>query len=282
MEKLREQIARNPSYSDLLKHLDYMERFRISDPSLALDAAKSLLESLAKTMLADRKIALNENDSIQTVIKKAVKTSQALASLSDNDSVQKIVNGMETASVGIGTLRNSFGLLSHGRDLQSKGIDKLSTNLVLDTTLSIAHFLFALHEEERTTKQRIVYEDNPDFNHFIDSQYESAEIVIEEVPITPSRALFYEDIEVYRAHLIDFKSAKRDLLDKLSPDCKTGVLEDIIDVYEFLNETDIEFIQQRFDTTDFKNVSKDVIEYFRSTFFYNRPKENTSPNEVTQ
>lgn len=253
-------------------HIDHIEQYRTTDPSLALDAAKCLLEALAKTMLNDRNIPLDADASFNSLIKKAIETSKAISSLKDDNSLMKMSNGMVTASREIGSLRNRFGLLSHGRDLQAGRIDKLSVDFVIDTTFSIAHFLFALHEEERIIKHRITYEDNPDFNHFIDSQYENSEIIIEEVHITPSRALFYEDVEAYRASLIDFQSAKIDLLNKLTPDCEIGVLEDIIDVYEFLNETDIDYIQQKFNTTTFKNASKDVIEYFRTTFFNNRTK----------
>lgn len=283
MEKLREQIARNPSYSGLLMHIDHIEQYRSSDPSLALDASKSLLETLAKTMLGDRNVSFENNTNFQDIIRDAIETSQALSSLSDAAAMKKISRGMINLAQEIGTLRNRFGLMSHGRDLLAKRIDKLSVDFVIDTTLSIAHFLFALHEEERTTKPRITYEDNPDFNRFFDSQYEDSDIVVAEVHITPSRALFYEDIEAYRMQLNGYYQFKEFMIKTLDEPCDPEDLEALIYFHDFFSEDEVQIIQEKFRTVRFYGEEpEDVKQRFQETFFAKDESETekTPPTEV--
>ena len=283
MERLREQIARNPSYSGLLMHIDHIEQYRSSNPSLALDASKSLLETLAKTMLGDRNVSFEHNAKFQDIIREAIETSQAFSFLTDTAAVKKISRGMINSAQEIGTLRNHFGLMSHGRDLLAERIDKLSVDFVIDTTLSIAHFLFALHEEERTTKPRITYEDNPDFNRFFDSQYEDSDIVVAEVHITPSRALFYEDIEAYRIQLNGYYQFKEFIIKKLDELCDPEDLEDLIYFHDFFSEDEVQIIQEKFRTVRFYGEEpEDVKQRFQETFFVKDESETekTPPTEV--
>ena len=270
MERLREQIARNPSCSGLLMHIDHIEQYRTSDPSLALDAAKCLLESLAKTMLGDRNVSVEQNASFQEVIKRAVETSQSLISLTDDNAVKIISRGMINVSQEIGSLRNRFGWFSHGRDLRAERIDKISVDFVIDTTLSIAHFLFALHEEEKTTKTRIVYEDNPIFNLYFDSLFEECEFVIAGIHISPSRALFHEDIEAYRIQLNGFRQLKEFIINKLNGLCDSDDLRDLINFHDCFSEDELQTIREKYKSIRFYGEEPiETKQRFYDTFFLN-------------
>lgn len=195
-------------------------------------------------------------------------SSQVIASLSDPNSITLLSNGIATASQAIGALRNSFGYSSHGRDLHSERIDKLSVDFAIDATLSIAHFLLALQEEERTTKQKLIYEDNPLFNLFFDSQYEDSDIVIAEVHITPSRALFYEDIEAYRIQLNGFRQLKELLINKINGLCDPEDLEHLIEYYDWFDENELQTIREKFKSIRFYcEEPEKVKQRFKETFF---------------
>ena len=217
MERLKQWIDRMPMLSGLSVYIDLIERHQTNNPNIALDAAKSLLESLAKTILTDRGIHFKHDSEVKFLVKEAVKTAKVMENISDPDSLQRIVQGFDTIANAIGTLRNSFGLISHGQDIASCQIDHISVEFVVEATLTTVHFLLALHSKENCIKKRIFYEENPDFNKYIDSVNEQSgmDFSVFEVAITPSKALFHEDIEAYRERLIMFRDEKEKIFNIL-------------------------------------------------------------------
>ena len=210
MEKLKQWIDRMPMLTGLSVYIDLIERHQTVNPNIALDAAKSLLESLAKTILTDRGIAFEHDSEVKFLVKEAVKTAKVMENISDAPSLQRIIQGFDTVANAIGTLRNGYGLISHGLDVASHQIDHISVEFVIEATLTTVHFLLALHSKENCVKKRIFYEENPDFNRYVDSINEQSgmNFAVLEVAITPSKALFYEDIEAYRERLIVFRNEK--------------------------------------------------------------------------
>ena len=284
MEKLREQIDRMPSYSKIILFLEQIKLHQKDNPSFALDAAKSLLESLSATILKERNIELDSTLSFHKKIKEAVRTSTMFQSLSDQNTTQNIVSGLATICNSIGTLRNQFGMFSHGRDLQSSQIDILSADLVVEAALAIAHFLLALREEE-LHQPDLSYDDNPDFNRFFDSQYGDSEFVIAEVHITPSRALFYEDLDAYRIQLSGYHQFKEFMINKLDDLCDPDDLDDLIAFHDYFSEDEIQTIREKFKSVRFYGEEpEEVKQRFQETFFAKDESEteNTPPTEVNQ
>ena len=54
--KLRKLIEITPSMGNLCKHIEDVEQYAETEPNIALESAKSLLESLSKRFLSDRKL----------------------------------------------------------------------------------------------------------------------------------------------------------------------------------------------------------------------------------
>lgn len=217
MEKLKQWIDRMPILSGLSVYIDLIERHQATNPNVALDAAKSLLESLAKTILTDRGISFEHDSGVKFLVKEAVRTAKVMENISGTDSLQRIVQGFDTIANAIGTLRNRHGLISHGQDIVSCQIDHISVEFVVEAMLTTVHFLLALHSKENCVKKRIFYEENPDFNRYIDSVNEQSgmDFSVFEISITPSKALFYEDLEAYRERLIMFRSEKEEIFTAL-------------------------------------------------------------------
>jgi hypothetical protein len=85
MEKLKQWIDRMPILSGLSVYIDLIERHQAENPNVALDAAKSLLESLAKTILTDRGISFEHDSEVKFLVKEAVRTAKVMEIISQID-----------------------------------------------------------------------------------------------------------------------------------------------------------------------------------------------------
>ena len=284
MERLREQIDRMPSYSRVILFLEQIKQHQKDNPSFALDAAKSLLESLSTTILNERNIEIDATLSFHKKIKEAVRTSKMFQSLSDQNTVQNIVSGLATICNSIGTLRNQFGMFSHGRDLKSSQIDILSADLVVESALALSHFILALQEGENRRQYDLSYDDYPEFNQYFDSEHDALDINIAGVQITPSRALFYEDIEAYRMHLNGFNQLKELMINKLNKPCDSDDLEDLVFYESLFSEDEKQVIREKYKSVRFYGeVPEKYKQRFRSTFFpdeNNEAETNSTPEDV--
>jgi hypothetical protein len=94
---------------------------RIDNPNIALDAAKTILESIAKTILTDKSIKYKSDSKIQFLVKRSFETLPIFSKLGDKDSksAKSIIGSFENITKEIGAFRNSYGFFSHGQDLQS-------------------------------------------------------------------------------------------------------------------------------------------------------------------
>lgn len=205
MQKAKTAVESSDKWSGLQAYLDLVEANRETEPGVALDGAKSLVESVAKTVLADRGVTYATDDSFGKLVKMAVRSLPSFTVLEtqDADTVVRMVGGLENVATSIGTLRNRHGIVGHGQDLHDeRELDKRLANLAIDCADSVAGFLMGAHIAEPDGIKRLRYEDYADFNIRFDEQQE--EIEIAGVIISPSKALFDQDIEAYKETMLDF------------------------------------------------------------------------------
>lgn len=108
--KLRKQIEITPSMGDLCKYIEDVEQFAETKPNIALDSAKSLLESLSKRFWADRKITqAKDKDNFHQTVKQAIRAAEAIKSINDTSSLEKLLSGFSSIAQGIGEMRNKYG-----------------------------------------------------------------------------------------------------------------------------------------------------------------------------
>lgn len=107
-------------------YIKIIEKKVTTNPNLALDAAKSLLETISTTILNDRAIQFNLNDDIQKKIKKTLESLEIInqSSRINKDAMSQIINSFTNITKQIGTLRNTHGYISHRMDLQREKLDK--------------------------------------------------------------------------------------------------------------------------------------------------------------
>ena len=192
--------------------LDEYERYIVqieqnidTEPNICLEACKALAEGIFRHILKHERLdgqfkeILNSSSAETVALYKS--TYKAL------DFVDVI--DIELAKCGhiffktIGEVRNSIGMISHGRDLSSlPDLTKSSTRHVVFMTISyLLPLLDAYGQMLEASELR--YEDNEAFNDYLNSNYE--------LPgVTYSLALFDQDKVSYEEQLDEYKGRDED------------------------------------------------------------------------
>lgn len=206
MDKVKKLIETKPKWDGLRPYITLVDENRETDPRSALDGAKSLLETVAKTILADRGIGFSTDDSLGKLVKITIRSLPSTTFLEshDADTLLRLVGSMESIATSIGTLRNRHGAIGHGQDLHNgRNLDHRLALLGIDSTDTLSAYLIEAHGIEPGTT-RLHYDDFAAFNEWFDSQNE---LVVGEtqISISASQALFSQDIEAYKEEQSDYE-----------------------------------------------------------------------------
>lgn len=189
-----------------------LEQAVATNPGLAFDLAKSLLESTCKTVLAECKAGYDSAWELPRLLKETLTHLRLvpIALVGDKevaDSLRKTAGGLQTTIQGICELRNTFGFASHGKDGAFQQLESVQAMLAARAADTIVSFLLRIHRgngSEDATRA-LVYEDHPDFNEQIDEIHAPVRIFAEE--FAPSRVLFDLAPEPYRLYLAEFRAS---------------------------------------------------------------------------
>jgi hypothetical protein len=199
------------------QQVESLEYAVLENPALAFDLAKTIVESVCRTVLRDRSIAFSETDDLPRLFKLVSQSMPFLPPAVSSEgeirkSLDKTLNGLHTAILGICELRNQCGFASHGSDKPRPALETVQAQLAAETADTIIGFLYRVHLQDRTTPAlRALYGDNPAFNDWVDDQY--GPIRVFEIEFRPSEVLFQMEPESYRVYLAEFK-----------PESEAGVL----------------------------------------------------------
>lgn len=243
MDKLRVSIQGKDRWSGLEPYIILVEQNRESDPNVSLDGAKSIIESVSKTILKDKNIEYEKSSDFHKLIKKAFESLPVFSKISTEElnSAKNIIGSFENISKAIGEFRNTHGFFSHGRDIQSEKFDRYLVELVISSSELLASFLITCHSEDLKDRSRIYYEENDEFNRYIDEISEEYPVV-QGIQLTPSRALF-TDIEAYKEKLNDFINEKDIVIKRIesSPNFVStrSAARDITQLQDYLTEDEL-------------------------------------------
>jgi hypothetical protein len=187
-----------------------IERAVIENPGLAFDLAKTLIESACKTILSERKIGFTPDDDLPKLFKIAAKHLPFLPVEASDEaearrSLSQTLSGLHTAVQGVCELRNACGFASHGAAGPRPAMEFVQALLAAEAADTIVGFLHRVHRQERVPPPgpRLEYEDNPDFNDYVDDANEALRIF--GVEYRPSEVLFRVDQEAYRIYLAEYE-----------------------------------------------------------------------------
>lgn len=246
MDRLEQAINGKERWVGLYSYIELIKNNIINNPNASLDGAKSVLESISKTILSDKGIGYKSDEPVGNLVKQAFSSLPIFINLSsiEAEKSKAILNAFATVSNSIGSFRNEHGFFAHGQDLESEKFDSYLLNLAISSSDLLASFLIISHTEDLKDRSRIYYEENKEFNKFIDDREEDYPSVLG-VQILPSKALF-SDTEGYKANLLDFtdnKSVVRDLLSKLKDSGSfvntRSICAQLLNKQEYFNDEDI-------------------------------------------
>lgn len=176
-------------------------------PGRIIDEAKCFLESIFRTIdISYHGVEDKERVDRLRMPELFTEVSQVVR-LSDDETISGQLREMcDLHFRRIGSIRNAEGAAAHGRDGYHEAVVGLPEALyVAQSAVAIGTLFFSRYQARADwrTNKRQRYEDNQEFNDWLDEQYEP--YVIGEAVLTPSQAL-YSDLIAYRNALNDFMS----------------------------------------------------------------------------
>ncbi|MBS1723120.1 MAG: abortive infection family protein [Armatimonadetes bacterium] len=198
-----------PTESRFESHVKALEESVTSGPEFTFDLAKSLVESVCKTVLSDLGFPADPGWDAPRLLKETTMRLDLLPrghpkQAEGREAVIKANRGLIQAIQGLCELRNLYGSVSHGKDVADAQLEERQAWLAAQAADTIASFLFRAHRDAltRSPGARVYYNDHQDFNQWLDDQYEPVTIGTESFLV--SRILFHAAPGAYRTALNDY------------------------------------------------------------------------------
>ena len=123
------------------EHLVRLQRSAYNDPALAIGTAKELVESTAKTVLAEKGLPVNERDDLPALVNQAQEAlglhpSSGHAGPDGTDAVKRILGGLLSITTGLGELRNRGYGTGHGPGGQRVGLRPRHAQLAVNVAMT--------------------------------------------------------------------------------------------------------------------------------------------------
>ena len=194
------------------RQVEAAENAVVDEPALVFDLARTIIESTCRTVLTEREISFNRNDDLLALFNSVSRNLPFLPPESSHEtaarrSLEQTLSGLRTVVQGITELRNQYGFASHGSDTARAQMETVQALLVAGSADTIVGFLHGVHVRDRNVSsatEQSAYEDNQDFNNFIDENHEICTIL--EAEFWPSDVLFQMEPETYRLRLAEFRA----------------------------------------------------------------------------
>jgi len=196
-----------------------IERAVTENPGLAFDLAKTLLESVCRTILSARNIPYTNDDDLPRLFKETTSRLPFLPASASQEvearrSLTQTLNGLHRAVQGVCELRNTCGFASHGSDRARPPMESVQALLAAQSADAIIGFLYRVHQQDRGAPPGVKpeYHGNSDFNRYVDEANSFVRIFALEYK--PSEVLFAVDPEAYHDALEGYESEREEPGDK--------------------------------------------------------------------
>jgi len=186
-----------------------IEQAVVENPALAFDLARTLVETVCRTIPTERKVAYSEHDVLPKLFKTASTHLPFLPPTASSESgvrksLAQTLNGLSTAIQGICELRKQCGFASHGSDKPGPAMESVQALLAAEAADTIVGFLHRVHRQDRTPppSSRALYYENEAFNEYVDEAHGPFRIL--EIEFLASEILFEMEPETYRIYAAEF------------------------------------------------------------------------------
>jgi len=210
LHSCRQLFERYPASTSLRPAVEVIERTILDEPGIAFAHCRGLLETVCVTILADRGTVIPSNSKPNWLMSQAVQSLELTALNPDDKDAERgvtsVLKGLNSLVDGVVALRNSQGVGPHGRDALEKVLSVEYAMLTAAAVDAAVGLMFRLHQEQigRDPINHLRFGVHSDYDAFLDEKY--SEMVIEEVPISASQALYHQDRLAYRKSLVEFRN----------------------------------------------------------------------------
>ncbi|MFM5239035.1 abortive infection family protein [Aeromonas veronii] len=207
-------IAETEAAIHLIEQKERLESaIQAQDTALSIDLSKAFLESIFKTIISDRV----ENPDLRKEFFPLFRDVKDNLTFSNNDDIAEKLSRLAGMIVNVtNELRNRHGAASHGNDGYHQSELTISdVQFITSSVDGLAAFLYKKHREtlEPDNHHRIQYNDYPDFNDWLDGQYDGFSMQLSEqltIAYTASQMLFNHDLAMYREMLLQYNSTENE------------------------------------------------------------------------
>ncbi|HYV35243.1 MAG TPA: abortive infection family protein [Gemmataceae bacterium] len=128
-----------------------IERAVTDDPALAIGAAKELVETCCKTILAARGKPVTDKPDVQPLVRRTCEELQLTPDGIPEDArgakvIKGILGNLSTITQNLAELRNLYGT-GHGKDGTVKGLTARHARLAVGAAVALVEFLFDTHTD---------------------------------------------------------------------------------------------------------------------------------------
>jgi len=183
------------------------------DAPLSLDLSKAFLETIFKTIINDRVAEANTNLEFGPLFR-AVKDN---LDFSENADINNLLGLLAGQIVNVtGQLRNRYGAASHGDDgYHTNPIKMVEAEFIASSVDGLASCIYKKHKEtlEPEVAHRLRYDDYPEFNDWLDEQFDGYNLPLGNgniIQFTASQMVFQHDMEGYREMLVQYSSTEEE------------------------------------------------------------------------
>ncbi len=218
MERLKELIENHSRWKSLLEYVRRIEAYRENDFSSCIENTKSLLETIGKEVCKINGIEVDNNSTVNGVIKQAFKS----LGYSSSNITRQISTSLATIGQCIGEIRNEIGITSHGKTLQeikdcNKHVDDFTKDFLVDSIEAISCLLINLVELKSynsISKQDdiVLYDNCEKFNDYWDDYY--SEYKMGDYSFCASEILYSMDYEAYITELNAYNEYLKESMDE--------------------------------------------------------------------
>lgn len=211
---LRGLLRVAPTAAAIHHQIDALELVIGQGSAQAFDMADGLLNSICKTIMADRGHACDGGWTTGQLFRETLAKLQLFPPghpdpAKATDDLKDTVRGLMSTVQGLYNLRRNHGVIAHGRDGYTVALANAQIELAARTADALATFLLSVHRQyarvQPVSRPRLA--DNAEFNERFDEEYP---VVIWDVPLSASEILFTLDPVAYQDALANFDPATDD------------------------------------------------------------------------
>jgi hypothetical protein len=211
LEGLRAILSVAPAAAAIQYQLEALELAIEQGSAQAFDMADGLLGSICKTVMADRNHPCDGSWHTVKLFKETVGKLPLVPNghpdpAKARDNLEETLRGLTATVQGLYNLRLNHGVIAHGRDAYAVTLQAAQIELAARAADALGCFLLSIHRNYThvPTSDRIRYEDNVEFNDWLDEEYP---VSVWDVELDASKALFHCDREAYKEALAEFTNS---------------------------------------------------------------------------